>query len=227
MKPISFIKKILLIILTLTVMTSCNSLDSSSSASPEIPRNENPSEGSSSTTTTASAESGSAPEINLPAMSNEMSSEPVESNSRSNSSEVQQQSKIQYAELDDKRLSFTSDIQQAGSLEDLQKCTEAWKITTNDIGTIIVYNGEASKAHKDDNYINELLGIISRTTLEVLDEIPIQPPQALSLGPFAAAAYDQDGNRLWVLYTIGYLVTFELGDSGDVNVFTGELGVGS
>lgn len=226
MKPVFLMKKALLIILTVTVMVGCNSHDSSS-VSLEIPKNENPSVSSSLTGAPTPTDSESAPESNPPAMSNDLPLEPVESNAHSNSSEVQQQSKIQYAELDDKRLSFTSDIQQAGSTEDLQKCTEAWKITTNDIGTIVVYIGEASKTHTDDNYINELLGIISRTTLGVLDEIPIQPPQATALGPFVAAVYDKEGNRLWVVYAIGYLVTFELGDSGDVNVFAGELGVGS
>lgn len=135
------------------------------------------------------------------------------------------QSKITFTESDeDDRLQFTTSEEAVGDTDDLENCKNALNSSLDELGLLVLYSPADGPREYTDEFIEDILDIHRRTKLRTIDEIFEQDPNALTRGIQAAAFYDKEGNRVWVIRAIGNLVRIELGDDGEVHVFKGTLG---
>lgn len=198
-----FGKGIIILIISALILAGCNSSKEPSSAPENTPDYSSPESVSTAT------ESPSSSKIDTPS---------------SDTDELVPE-KIVFVKSDDKRLQFTSNTEYVGNADDLERCKSSLQIASDELGLLVVYNGEDGPREYSNEFINEILDIYRRTSLSMIDKIPEQHPSAMTRGIAAAAFYDANGNRQWVVRSIGELVRIELNDSGNVHVFGGTLGM--
>lgn len=134
-------------------------------------------------------------------------------------------SKIAFTESDgDDRLQFTTSEEAVGDADDLEDCKNALNSSLDELGLLVLCSPADGPREYTNKFIEEILDIYRRTNLRTIDKIFEQDPRALTRGIRAAAFYDKEGNRIWVVRTIGNLFRIELGDDGNVHVFKGTLG---
>jgi len=212
MKPLAFF------ICLVLLLSGCSAqeLQGDSSSLPE----------SESSLSQAKSESSSLPESSSQPEESSLSSQSETSSSKVEPEEsgLPSQSKITFTQSDDNRLQFTTSEEAVGDADDLENCKNALNSSLDVLGLLVVYNGEDGPKEYTNEFIEEILDIYRRTDLRTIDEIFEQDPNVLTRGIAAAAFYDKEGNRVWIIRTIGNLFRIELSDNGEVYVFKGTLG---